>query len=200
MEAWLIQWDDGQQTRTVYRTEVEARAKIADHHGTCPHPPMDGCEVFGHQTLHGLVRAPDDVTGETRHADRVEALLARKIKDARLEGFDAAERALMRFGKALGTLNPERAKYLAAPTDPDVLAVLKEFPFLPAPHPDEVKDGLVAEVARLRALVRDAARPRDFFEPNGPADCAWCDPCQSIEDMGMHSKNCPAFTPDGQVR
>ena len=53
----------------------------------------------------------------------------------------------------------------------------------------EEGNALLDEVIRLRALVKLAERRCD-----GPSgyDCPWC--------LGGHAPDCPAFTPEGEVR
>ena len=55
----------------------------------------------------------------------------------------------------------------------------------------------LAEIARLRALVKEAEwADRDHWEPPD-GFCPWCSAAASDRD---HAADCPAFHPNGEVR
>lgn len=55
---------------------------------------------------------------------------------------------------------------------------------------------LVAEVRRLRGLVKQAEFSNAYGDFNGT--CRWCGKDPTLGNA--HEDNCPAFTPDGSVR
>lgn len=58
---------------------------------------------------------------------------------------------------------------------------------------------LIAEIRRLRGLVKAAARsgPGKYEEPGG---CPWCGFVGDTEADQGHAIHCPAFTPYGEVK
>jgi hypothetical protein len=57
---------------------------------------------------------------------------------------------------------------------------------------DEDRDALLAEVRRLRGLIKRVEEVDNDF---GTMFCPWCVGCAKD-----HAADCPAFTPDGDVR
>lgn len=66
----------------------------------------------------------------------------------------------------------------------------------------------MAEVERLRALIKSV---EDNGEPRPPAHdnylpwrdgkpCPWCNRYRCETAPGGHAKDCPAFTPEGELR
>lgn len=63
---------------------------------------------------------------------------------------------------------------------------------------------LIAEVRRLRGLIKQAETAAGHYEPyNSVSDghCPWCDAFGGWSiPTKPHKPGCPAFTPDGSVR
>ncbi len=63
---------------------------------------------------------------------------------------------------------------------------------------------LIAEVERLRGIIKEAERSGFFVQDDmaAPFDlsCPWCEACCLWGDKLAHADYCPAFTPDGGVK
>lgn len=64
-----------------------------------------------------------------------------------------------------------------------------------------------ADNARLRALIKQAEWKAEWSEEGG--ECPWCEALQRqlrygngrpVEKTGKHAADCPAFTPEGEVK
>lgn len=53
---------------------------------------------------------------------------------------------------------------------------------------------LIAEIERLRGLIKNAEYTDTGYSA-GVYTCNWC-----FEEHPKHAENCPAFTPDGEVK
>lgn len=78
-------------------------------------------------------------------------------------------------------------------------AIQELFALATAAQPGPLREAL-AEIRRLRGLVKSVERAGDTFPSGGCPACPWCGATVDDRRAEPHREDCPAFTPEGAVR